>query len=161
MFLEEGVCYDKCILLAKFCQSLPCFILYSEAKLACYSRYLLTSYFCSPVSYNEKDIVYFGVSSRMPRASLIAQLVKGSTCIAEDPSSFPGSGRSPGGGKAYPLQCSRLENSMDCIVHGVAKNQTRLSDFHFPRMSCWSSQNYSTSVSTGQITVILNDLSWK
>ena len=24
-----------------------------------------------------------------------------------------------------------LENSMDCIVHGVAKNQTRLSDFHF------------------------------
>ena len=23
-----------------------------------------------------------------------------------------------------------LENSMDCIVHGVAKSQTRLSDFH-------------------------------
>ena len=29
----------------------------------------------------------------------------------------------------YPLQCSGLENSMDCIVHGVAKNQTRLSNF--------------------------------
>ena len=24
-----------------------------------------------------------------------------------------------------------LENSMDCIVHGVAKSRTRLSDFHF------------------------------
>ena len=40
-------------------------------------------------------------------------------------------GRSPGEGKGYPLQCSGLENSMDCIVHRVAKGQTRLSDFHF------------------------------
>ena len=28
-----------------------------------------------------------------------------------------------------PVFC--LENSMDCIVHGVAKSQTQLSDFHF------------------------------
>ena len=39
----------------------------------------------------------------------------------------------PGEGKGYPLQYSGLENSMDCIVHGVAKSQTRLSDFHFPQ----------------------------
>ena len=38
---------------------------------------------------------------------------------------------SPGEGKGYPLQYSSLENSMDCIVHGVAKSQTWLSDFHF------------------------------
>ena len=25
-------------------------------------------------------------------------------------------------GKAYPLQYSGLENSMDCIVHGIAKS---------------------------------------
>ena len=31
---------------------------YSKAKLACYSRYLLTSYFCTPVPYNEKDIFW-------------------------------------------------------------------------------------------------------
>ena len=31
------------------------------------------------------------------------------------------------------LQYSGLENSMDCIVHGVAKSQTRLSDFHFQK----------------------------
>ena len=44
---------------------------------------------------------------------------------------IPGSGRSPGEGKGYPLQYSGLENSMDCIVHEVAKNQIQLSDFHF------------------------------
>ena len=43
---------------------------------------------------------------------------------------IPGLGRSPGEGKGYPLQYSGLENSMDCLVHGVAKSQTRLSDFH-------------------------------
>ena len=37
-----------------------------------------------------------------------------------------------GEGKGYPLQCSGLENSMDCIVHGVAKSRIRLSDFHSP-----------------------------
>ena len=44
---------------------------------------------------------------------------------------IPGLGRSPGEGKGYPLQHSDLENSMDCIVHEVAKSWTRLSDFHF------------------------------
>ena len=48
-----------------------------------------------------------------------------------DLGSIPGLGRSPGEGKGYPLQYSGLENSMTCIVHGVAKSQTRLSDFHF------------------------------
>ena len=33
-------------------------------------------------------------------------------------------GRLPGEGNGYPLQCSGLENSMDCIVHTVAKSQT-------------------------------------
>ena len=37
---------------------------------------------------------------------------------------IPGLGRSPGEGKGYPLQYSGLENSRDCIVHGVAKSQT-------------------------------------
>ena len=39
-------------------------------------------------------------------------------------------GRFPGEGKGYPLQYSGLENSMDCIVHGVTKSRTQLSDFH-------------------------------
>ena len=44
---------------------------------------------------------------------------------------IPGLGRSPGEGNGYPLQYSGLENSMDCIVHGVTKSPTGLSDFHF------------------------------
>ena len=44
---------------------------------------------------------------------------------------IPGLGRSPGEGNGYPLQYSGLENSMDCIVQGVAKSQTQLRDFHF------------------------------
>ena len=45
---------------------------------------------------------------------------KESTCNAGDLGLIPGLGRFPGEGKGYPLQCSGLENSMDCIVHGVA-----------------------------------------
>ena len=56
---------------------------------------------------------------------------KESACNAGDLGSIPGLGRSPGEGKGYPLQCPGLENSMDCIVLGVTKSQTRLSHFHF------------------------------
>ena len=54
---------------------------------------------------------------------------KESACNAGDLSSIPGLGRCPGEGKGHPLQYSGLENSMDCIVHGITKNQTQLSDF--------------------------------
>ena len=52
-----------------------------------------------------------------------------SACIAGDLGSIPGFGRFPGEGKGCPLQYSSLENYMDCIVHGVTKSRTRLSDF--------------------------------
>ena len=43
---------------------------------------------------------------------------------------IPGLGRSPGEGKGYLLQYSGLENFMDCIVPGIMKSQTSLSNFH-------------------------------
>ena len=49
---------------------------------------------------------------------------KESTCNAGDLDSIPGLGRSPREGKGYPLQYSGLENSMDCMVHGVTKSGT-------------------------------------
>ena len=49
--------------------------------------------------------------------------------------------RSPGEGEGQPLQYSGLENSMDCMVHGVAKNQIRLSNFHFHN-GLWSWSGY-------------------
>ena len=66
-----------------------------------------------------------------PSSSSLSSFGKESTCNAGDTGSIPGSGWSPGEGKGYLLQYSGLENSMDCIVHGVTKSQTRLSDFHF------------------------------
>ena len=48
---------------------------------------------------------------------------KESTYSVGDLVLIPGLGRSPGEGKGYPLQYSGLENSMDCIVHGVAKSR--------------------------------------
>ena len=65
-------------------------------------------------------------------ASLVAQLVKNLPANTGDLALIPGLGRSPGEGKGYPLQYSCLKNSMDCIVPGVAKSQTQLSDFHLP-----------------------------
>ena len=56
---------------------------------------------------------------------------KESACNAGDLGSISGLGRSPGEEKGYPLQYSSLENSMDCIVHGVTKSQTQLIDSHF------------------------------
>ena len=59
-----------------------------------------------------------------------------SACNVGDPGLIPWSGRSPGEGNGNPLQYSCLENPMDggtwqATVHGVSKNQTRLSDFTF------------------------------
>ena len=49
---------------------------------------------------------------------------KESAYNAGDMGSIPGLGRPPGEGKGYPLQYSGLENSMDCIVHGVTESWT-------------------------------------
>ena len=45
---------------------------------------------------------------------------KESTCNVGDLGLIPGLGRFPGEGNSYPRQYFGLENSMDCIVHGVS-----------------------------------------
>ena len=57
--------------------------------------------------------------------------VKESACSAGDLGLIPGLERSPGEGKGSPLHYPSLENSMDCVVHGVTKSWTLLSYFHF------------------------------
>ena len=57
--------------------------------------------------------------------------------MQETPVCILGSGRSAGEVIGYPLHYSTyssLENSMDCIVHGVTKSWIQLSDFHFHSM---------------------------
>ena len=60
---------------------------------------------------------------------------KETACSVGDLDLIPRLGRSPGEGNGSPLQYSGLENSMDCIVHGVAKSRTHLSDFHFTSLT--------------------------
>ena len=57
-------------------------------------------------------------------ASLVAQLVKNLPAMRETWVQFLGWDDLLEKG-SYSLQYSGLENSMDCIVHGVAKSQTR------------------------------------
>ena len=72
------------------------------------------------------------------------------TCNVGDMGSVPGLWRSSAEGKGYPLQYSGLENSMDCIVHGVAESQPlSLSLFY----TWWVGVQYS-------VTGYLNTASW-
>ena len=69
---------------------------------------------------------------------------KGSTCNAGDLGAIPGLERAPGEGNGYPLQNCGLENSMDCIVHGVVKSRTRLSNFGSLHSSVSKESMYNT-----------------
>ena len=76
-------------------------------------------------------------STTSREASLVAQMVKNPPAIQEIWVWSLGLGRSPGEGKGCPLQYSGLENSMNCMVHGVAKSRTQLKDFHFHFSHSW------------------------
>ena len=65
------------------------------------------------------------------RASLVAQTVKCLPTMRETWVQSLGWEDPLEKENGYPLQYSGLENSKDCIVQGVAKSRTRLSDFHF------------------------------
>ena len=71
-------------------------------------------------------------SLSISRASLVAQLVKDPSAMWET-WVLPLGWEDPleNGKTTHPPQYSGLENSTDCIVHGVAKSRARLSDFHF------------------------------
>ena len=71
-----------------------------------------------------------------PEVGLLDHMVFGAPLVAQavknPPAMWETRVRSLGWeGKCYPLQYSGLENSMDCIVHGVAKSWTWLGDFYF------------------------------
>ena len=63
-------------------------------------------------------------------------------CNAGGLCSIPGLGRSPGEGTATNSSILGLENSMGCIVYGVSKSRTRMSDFHVHYLFGTVSQSY-------------------
>ena len=81
-------------------------------------------------SLNSTLSTHIYIHLRLDRSFPCSSDGKESACNVGDLGSIPGFGRSLGKGKDYPLQYSGLENFMDCIVHGVAKSRTWLSDFH-------------------------------
>ena len=83
------------------------------------------------VTLNVKKKIGLVEHLNLHRTSLVAQLVKNLPSSMGDLGSVSRLGRSPGEGKGYPLQYSGLENSKDCIVYGIAKSRTWLSNFHF------------------------------
>ena len=83
---------------------------------------------------------------------------KESACNEENQGSIPGLGRSPGEG--YSLQYSCLENSMDCIVHGVAKSQTGLSDFHFHFLNMILDSWLADGPNNTSVPGYLTEVSW-
>ena len=86
------------------------------SSLLLYSRFSLAICFIHSSVYMSIDWRFIIIEYKN-----VSQVGKESACNAEDLDLIPGLGRSPREGKGYPLQYSGLENSMDCIVHGVSK----------------------------------------
>ena len=86
----------------------------------------------NPPALQETPVQFLGQEDLLEKGyswvSLVTQLVICLQC--GDLGSVPGLARSPGEGKGYASQSSVLEYSMDCIVCGVAKRQTRLCGIH-------------------------------
>ena len=87
----------------------------------------------NPPAMRETWVRFLGLEDPLEKDSLPAPVFLGfpcgsagkeSACSAGDLGSIPGLGRLSGEGKGYSLQYSGLENSTDCIVHGVTKSWT-------------------------------------
>ena len=79
VLLEDSVCCDQWLLLVKHFtfvlqSTLPCFILYSKAKLSFHSRYLFTSYFCIPIPMMRKTSFFVLVLEGLVGLHRIIQL---------------------------------------------------------------------------------------
>ena len=94
----------------------------------------------NPLAMQETLVSFLGQKIPWRRDRLPTPLFLGFPCGSaskesaynvRDPGSISGLGRSPGEGKGYPLQNPGLENSEDCIVHGVKKSQAWLRNFQF------------------------------
>ena len=76
-------------------------------------------------SRKSKAILEQKSKKKQDGASLVAQMVKNPPAMRETWVRSLCWEDSPGEGKGYPLQYSGLENSTDCIVHGIPKSWTR------------------------------------
>ena len=87
--------------------------------LLCDADLISFAYISRTVFAESYDIVYTFI--RNLYTVLCGSAAKETTCNVGDLGSVPGLERYPGEGKGYPLQYSCLENSMDCIAHGIQR----------------------------------------
>ena len=107
--------------------------IYKHLRLLVWTRvlrlFLLTQ--CFPnVECLHISLIIFEIYPYLLGASLVAQLGKNLPAVWETWVRCLGWEDPLKKGTATPLQYSGLENSMNCIVHGVAKSRTRPNDFH-------------------------------
>ena len=96
--------------------------------------------------FPDKETAYFSLLYLLHVSSIVDKIIgllhillgfpsgsagKQSACNAGDLGSIRRLGRSPGEGKGYPFQYFGLENSMDCIAHGVSRSWLQLRNLHF------------------------------
>ena len=110
---------SNCLLLS--CLYSPTAVILKPKKI----KFLTVSIVSSPICHEL-------MGPDLPLGFPCSSAGKESACNAGDLGLIPGLGRSPREGKAYPFQYSDSENSTDCIVHGVTKSRTQLSDLHYP-----------------------------
>ena len=88
----------------------------------------IVAYACKsskPMDSDTENLFYvFKIVSRLVLGSFCGSVGKRICLQCKRPGFDPQVEKIPGEGKHYPLQYSGLENSMNCIVHGVAKSQT-------------------------------------
>ena len=80
----------------------------------------------NPPTMQETSVPFLGQEDTLEKGQATCASIPGkeSACNVGDLGSILGLERSPGEGKAYPLQYSALENSMDYTIHEVTKKST-------------------------------------
>ena len=103
----------------------------SERYRFCFPIYLLSQHCINRLTNVNKPPERY--RKHLPSAGMLSGFPCGSTgiestCNVGDLGSVPGLGRSPGKGKATHSSILAWKTPKDCIVHGVAKGRTQLSD---------------------------------
>ena len=120
MLLEEGVCYDQCVLLA----SLLAFALF---HFVLQGQTFLTFYFCILVPYDKKNSCLDNPMDGGAWWAAVHGVAK--SCTMTELLPFHFSLSCIGEGNGNPLQCSCLENPRDggawwAAVYGVTQSWT-------------------------------------
>ena len=124
----------------------PCFPLFPMSHLLCFEIQAWVWKIC-------------GRRDRLPTPVLLgfpcSSAGKECACNMGDLGLIPGLGTSPGEGKGNLLQYSGLENSVDCIVHGVSMSRTWLIDFH-----CWDRSSITLLSHHSPSSLVLLNTCW-